>query len=569
MTEKKEFQVNKNTPFWDASLTDQERIDWLLKEMTVEEKLGYLASSSPDLPRLGIPGVSVGGEAAHGVEGRNDQNGLGKPDVTTSFPQPIGMSASWDPELIRQAGEVTGTEARVVWHRHEGHGLSRWAPTVDLERDPRWGRNEEGYGEDPVLTGKMAGAYIRGMQGDDPKYLRCAATLKHFYGNNTEVGRGWKNSSIDPRNKYELYLEPFRRCIEDGGAEGIMTAYNKINGTIGILNPEVTDILKKQYNSMKGWIDFMRAHAVDYIWNYKLQFGDWVALDAEEGSYFGATPNDLTCTAYYAYSTGLFVQMAKALGKEDVAAEYEELYHKIVKKFQETFFDAEGNMTAQTQTAHIVALYFQLTPEKYITKTVEGLKRLLDKENGHLVTGFVGTPYFCHALSQNHALKEAYDLLLKEDFPSWLYQVKKGATTIWEHWDGMKDDGSMWSADMNSFNHYAYGAIGEWMYRAMAGIEADPEHPGFKHAILYPRIGGNLKYTAGKYHSIYGDVGVKWEVQGKQITLTVQIPVNTTAEIRLDKAKAVLESDGLTFTREADYMAAEAGSGTYHIAFEQ
>ena len=569
MTEKKEFQVNKNTPFWDASLTDQERIDWLLKEMTVEEKLGYLASSSPDLPRLGIPGVSVGGEAAHGVEGRNDQNGLGKPDVTTSFPQPIGMSASWDPELIRQAGEVTGTEARVVWHRHEGHGLSRWAPTVDLERDPRWGRNEEGYGEDPVLTGKMAGAYIRGMQGDDPKYLRCAATLKHFYGNNTEVGRGWKNSSIDPRNKYELYLEPFRRCIEDGGAEGIMTAYNKINGTIGILNPEVTDILKKQYNSMKGWIDFMRAHAVDYIWNYKLQFGDWVALDAEEGSYFGATPNDLTCTAYYAYSTGLFVQMAKALGKEDVAVEYEELYHKIVKKFQETFFDAEGNMTAQTQTAHIVALYFQLTPEKYITKTVEGLKRLLDKENGHLVTGFVGTPYFCHALSQNHALKEAYDLLLKEDFPSWLYQVKKGATTIWEHWDGMKDDGSMWSADMNSFNHYAYGAIGEWMYRAMAGIEADPEHPGFKHAILYPRIGGNLKYTAGKYHSIYGDVGVKWEVQGKQITLTVQIPVNTTAEIRLDQAKAVLESDGLTFAREADYMAAEAGSGTYHIAFEQ
>ena len=329
------------------------------------------------------------------------------------------------------------------------------------------------------------------------------------------------------------------------------------------------DILKKQYNSMKGWIDFMRAHAVDYIWNYKLQFGDWVALDAEEGSYFGATPNDLTCTAYYAYSTGLFVQMAKALGKEDVAAEYEELYHKIVKKFQETFFDAEGNMTAQTQTAHIVALYFQLTPEKYITKTVEGLKRLLDKENGHLVTGFVGTPYFCHALSQNHALKDAYDLLLKEDFPSWLYQVKKGATTIWEHWDGLKDDGSMWSADMNSFNHYAYGAIGEWMYRAMAGIEADPEQPGFKHAVLYPRIGGNLKYTEGNYHSVYGNVGVKWEVQGKQITLTVQIPVNTTAEIRLDQAKAVVKSDGLTFTKAADYMSAEAGSGTYHIVFEQ
>ena len=170
--------------------------------------------------------------------------------MTTSFPQPIGMSASWDPELIKQAGEVTGTEARVIWHRHPDYGLSRWAPTVDLERDPRWGRNEEGYGEDPVLTGKMAGAYIEGMQGDDPKYLRCASTLKHFYGNNTEVGRGWKNSSIDPRNKYELYLEPFRRCIEESGAEGIMTAYNRINGTVGGMvreNMEISEsVIMKQ-----------------------------------------------------------------------------------------------------------------------------------------------------------------------------------------------------------------------------------------------------------------------------------------------------------------------------------
>ena len=192
------------------------------------------------------------------------------------------------------------------------------------------------------------------------------------------------------------------------------------------------------------------------------------------------------------------------------------------------------------------------------------------RERNHTVgTGFFGTGLLNQALSNMGADEDAYKLMLQTGFPSWLYPVTQGATTIWEHWDGMKDDGSMWSADMNSFNHYAYGAIGEWMYRAMAGIEADPEHPGFKHAILYPRIGGNLKYTVGKYHSIYGDVGVKWEVQGKQITLTVQIPVNTTTEIRLDKAKAVLESDGLTFTREADYMAAEAGSGTYHIAFEQ
>ena len=239
--------MKKNTPFWDASLPIEKRLDWLLAEMTIEEKLSCLASSVPDLERLGIPGMNVGGEAAHGVEARNDQNELKIPEPTTSFVQPIGMSATWDPEIIKKAGEVTGTEARVIYHRHPDRGLSRWAPTIDLERDPRWGRNEEGYGEDPVLTGAMASAYIQGMQGDDPHYLRIASTLKHFYANNVEVGRGWKNSSVDPRNEYELYLEPFRRAIQDGGAEAIMTAYNKINGTPGILNREVQDILKDQY----------------------------------------------------------------------------------------------------------------------------------------------------------------------------------------------------------------------------------------------------------------------------------------------------------------------------------
>lgn len=236
-----------NTPLFDSTLDIEKRLDWLLDEMTMDEKLSHLATSTPAIERLGIPAFSLGGEAAHGVEARNDQNHYGDPDVTTSFTQPIGMSATWDPELIREAGEVTGTEARVVFHRHPFGGLSRWAPTVDLERDPRWGRTEEGYGEDPLLTGVMASAYIQGMQGDDPEHLRMAATLKHFYGNNTENGRGYKSSSIDPRNLCELYLEPFRRCICDGHAEAVMTAYNKINGLPGMLNPQVRDILKGQY----------------------------------------------------------------------------------------------------------------------------------------------------------------------------------------------------------------------------------------------------------------------------------------------------------------------------------
>ena len=328
-----------------------------------------------------------------------------------------------------------------------------------------------------------------------------------------------------------------------------------------------TVILEQQYESMKKWIDFMKNNSQDYIWNYKLQFGDWVALDAEEGSYFGATPTDLTATAYFAYSTGLFAKAARILGKED-AARYEDLHGHIVEKFQKTFFDSSGSMTARPQTAHIVALHFNLVPGEYRKKTVEGLKALLDEEKGHLVTGFVGTPYFCHALSENGCLKEAYDLLLKEDYPSWLYQVKMGATTIWEHWDGIKPDGTMWSPGMNSFNHYAYGAIGEWMYRRMAGIDVDEVAPGFQRTMIWPRPGGNLSYVEGSYKSIYGTVSVRWEIMEKNIVLTFKIPANTRAVIRLDRAKRVAEADGLDFQRKEAYLETETGSGEYRLVYE-
>lgn len=327
-----------------------------------------------------------------------------------------------------------------------------------------------------------------------------------------------------------------------------------------------TDILERQYHSMKQWIDFMKHHSKDYQWNYMLQLGDWVALDAEEGSFFGATPTDLTANAYFAYSTGLFAKAARVLGREE-AEEYEELYHHIVKKFQETYFLPDGTMTAQTQTAHIVALYFDLVPEVFRKRTVEALKTLLDREDGHLVTGFIGTPYFCHALSENGCVKEAYDLLLKEDYPSWLYQIKMGATTIWEHWDGIKPDGTMWSAGMNSFNHYAYGAIGEWMYRVMAGIDLDESQPGFHRAVIWPRIGGGLSYVEGSYRSVYGTVSVRWEVSGSRVDLFVRIPANAGALIRLDEAESVIETDGLEFRNQDGYMEAEAGSGQYQIAF--
>ncbi len=326
-------------------------------------------------------------------------------------------------------------------------------------------------------------------------------------------------------------------------------------------------ILKDQYESMKAWIRFMESHAEGIHWNYRHQLGDWLALDAEEGSYYGATPTDFTCAAYYAYSATIFAKIAKLLDERKDVAYFGALAESLRQAFAEEYFDPQTKgMRIQTQTAHIVALYFGLTPEAYREQTVRELLELLEKENGHLVTGFIGTPYFTHALSQNGHLKEAYELLLKEDFPSWLYQVKRGATTVWEHWDGIKPDGSMWSADMNSLNHYAYGSIGEWLVRAAAGLEIDERVPGYRRVILYPQWGGGLNFASASYRSLYGEVKCSWKREKDRLEAAFQIPANTDARIRLDHVVSVEEADGLVCDIDQDgTLRAEAGSGDYKI----
>lgn len=245
---KGDFMEAKQNPLWNNQLSVNERLDYLIQELTLEEKLGCLTTGCPDIERLGIKATYMGGEAAHGIEARHDQAfNAGEPEYTTSLTQPIGMSGSFDRELIKECGRVVGEEARALFTRNGGGGLCRWAPTIDMERDPRWGRTEEAYGEDPYLTGEMASAYIQGMKGDHPFYLQCGATLKHFYANNVEKDRIRTSSSLDMRNKYEYYLEPFRKAIMEGGAEAIMTSYNEINGIPAIVNEEVQKLLKDTY----------------------------------------------------------------------------------------------------------------------------------------------------------------------------------------------------------------------------------------------------------------------------------------------------------------------------------
>lgn len=294
------------------------------------------------------------------------------------------------------------------------------------------------------------------------------------------------------------------------------------------------DILHNQYTSMQRWLAYIEANSEDgVLWNTGIHFGDWLALDAEEGSYYGATPNELSATAYFAYSALLMAKTADALGKMEDAERYRALYTKVAAAFRARFLTPEGRLAVQTQTAHVLALHFELVPEVQRNVVAADLVDLITQNDGHLTTGFLGTPYLLHALSKNGQLDEAYRLLLLEDYPSWLYQITKGATTIWEHWDSMKPDGSMWSPDMNSFNHYAYGSVADWIFSVLGGLDTDPERPGFRSILVEPRPGGGIDWANTRLHTPYGEVTLEWQVKNDRFTARLMVPPGTSAKVTL------------------------------------
>ena len=325
-------------------------------------------------------------------------------------------------------------------------------------------------------------------------------------------------------------------------------------------------ILEEQYPNMKKWVEYIRGVAENgVLFNTGFHFGDWVALDAKEGSYFGATPNDLSATAFYAYSTELLGKSAAVLGKKDEAAVYGELHRKIVEAFGREFFTPTGRIAARTQTSCILALQFGLCPPHAKQRTLDTYVELLKENTNHLTTGFLGTPFACRVLADNGRLDLAYELLFKTDFPSWLYQVTKGATTIWEHWDGLKPDGTMWSADMNSFNHYAYGAVYDWVFTDTGGIDTD-EAAGFKRILLEPRPGGPLSWAESSYESPYGRIFLRWEKNGGTLKVDIKVPPNTRATAILPGAKAG-NIGGLEFVSAPNGAQAELGSGSYSFTY--
>jgi len=233
-------------PFNDPNLPTEKRIDNLLSLMTTDEKIACLGVST-GVQRVGVPNIGSS-EGIHGVVQR-EARGPRQPITTTQFPQPPGMGETWDPDLVRQAAAVQGYEARFITQtaKYGRQILVLWGPQADLARDPRWGRSEEVYGEDPFFNGTMAAAFVKGLQGDHPKYWQAAALLKHFLANSNEDARSSSSSDFDERLFWEYYSVPFRMGLVEGGAKALMASYNAWNGTAMTIHPVLRSVVLKQW----------------------------------------------------------------------------------------------------------------------------------------------------------------------------------------------------------------------------------------------------------------------------------------------------------------------------------
>lgn len=336
-------------------------------------------------------------------------------------------------------------------------------------------------------------------------------------------------------------------------------------------------IVEDQYPSMKAWVNYMQQQSKNDLWNTGFHFGDWLFYRPDDDVFGIAAITDkyLIAQVFYAHSTQLLINAARLLGKADDVAKYTALLKRVKASFVKEYTTSSGRLVSGSQTAYVLALNFDMLPESLRAQAAKRLVENIKRYDYHLTTGFLGTPYLCHVLTRFGYNDIAYKLLMQETYPSWLYPVKMGATTIWERWDGQKPDSTFQRAGMNSFNHYAYGAIGDWMYRKMAGLDTYEDGAGYKHIKIEPYIGGGFTSVSAGLLTYYGRLSNTWKVENDKIVMDVEIPVNTKATVFVPgtNAESITES-GKKLSEIKDiriigsvrgYIELNLGSGTYHF----
>ncbi|MCY2988048.1 MAG: glycoside hydrolase family 78 protein [Planctomycetota bacterium] len=317
-------------------------------------------------------------------------------------------------------------------------------------------------------------------------------------------------------------------------------------------------VIEQHYAGMARWIEYLEKRSQNYLRPAE-GFGDWLNVGAE-------MPKDVLATAYFAYSANLMVKLARAIDQLEDAARYDHLFQQIKAAFHQAYVADDGRIQGHTQTTYLMALGFDLLPPEQRPQATAHLLKLIDERDGHLSTGFLGANLLLPTLTEVGRLDVAYRLLQNETYPSWGYPVKLGATTIWERWNGWTEQGGFQDPGMNSFNHYAYGSCGQWMFSTLAGIDTDG--PGFERILIRPRPGGGITETKASYDSIHGRIATAWQQQGAELLLQVSLPANTTATVFVPATAAANVTEGGQPADQADgvrFLRREAGAAVYEV----
>ncbi|MCC5929422.1 MAG: family 78 glycoside hydrolase catalytic domain [Cyclobacteriaceae bacterium] len=443
---------------------------------------------------------------------------------------------------------INQLQKNIVWGQ-KGNFLD--VPTDCPQRDERlgWTGDAQVFGRTAAFNMNVAAFFtkwLKDLSADQLENGIVPPVIPNVLVNNIAGSAGWADAAtIIPWDLYQIYGD--------------------------------VQFLENQYESMQAWLRYIESQSTDNLWNKGFHFGDWLFFRPNDDVDGRAAVTDkyMIAQCFWARSTQIAMQTAELLGKKEDANIYKERLQAIKKAYIEEYMTTRGRLISGTQTAYVLALHFDMLPFELREQAALRLVDNIKSYGKHLTTGFLGTPYLCQVLTRFGHTELAFDLLLREAYPSWLYPVKMGATTIWERWDGQKPDSTFQNPGMNSFNHYAYGAIGDWMYSVVAGL--DLAEPGFKKIKIHPHIDRRLPSAKASYESYYGTIESGYELKDGSLKVLVKIPHNTTAQVRLpntsperviESGKPILQNRRFENARfENEDTLIELGSGSYIFSY--
>ncbi len=411
-----------------------------------------------------------------------------------------------------------------------GHFESSHAKLNHLQRNITWGQRGNFL---DIPTDCPQRDERAGWTGDAQVFVPTSM----FNYDSHAFWKSWLTSMRDDQMENGNIPDIVPDILGKGGSPGWVDAATFIPWEVYLRTGD-TEVLAENYDMMEGLVNWYQSQLVNGLMPDIRGYGDWLQPYSSNDR-FGDTPHSILGLAFYGRSTQVMAEVARILGKDEDAAKYTQQAETVAQNFADYYFDADGKLqnVPETQTSYLLAIEFDLIPESMKELATQNLVRLIDEADGHLRTGFLGTPYIVSVLEEMGREDLALSILFKETYPSWFFSINQGATTMWERWDSYTLENGFSGAGMNSLNHYAYGAIGQWMYERIAGLAPDPQTPGYKHFFVRPLIPGQLDWASAELETAYGKAYSGWKKENGNLLLEVMVPANTTATIEFPNGR--------------------------------